>query len=166
MTVYQIQFIEPKWNGREYEVVDNFRTFTKYEDACRILDSMGTAIYKHLKETFGGNIECHEDRDEPKNGIGDGLLRCISFFTATPTLDNIVGFVVEIEVETELPKPVEEQPVKKTYRVELWYNLYREFFITADNEDEALDEAREMPIGPSAISRIQEVDCHVEVAED
>ena len=167
MNVYQIQFIEPKWGGKEYEVVDNFRTFKKYEDACRILDSMGTAIFQHLTDTFGGNIECREDRDKPQNGIGDGLLRCISFFTKTPTLDNIVGFVVEIEVEDEFPKPVEEVPTEKTYRVELWYNYHREVKITAMSEDEALDAAREMPIThTSLINSIQEVDSYVEEVKD
>ena len=165
MKVYQIQFINPKWGGEEYEVEGNFRTFRSYDDACNALDKIGTAISSELKEYNGSAVECNETRDMAK--LGDGLLTGIRFITtAYPTLNYIEGNVVPIEVVDELPKPVEEEPTEKTYHVELWYNLYREFFITAKSEEEALDEAREMPIGATALDNIQEVDCCVEAAKE
>ena len=55
----------------------------------------------------------------------------------------------------------EKAPELKTYRVELTYNLHRDVKVIAENEDDALDRAREIPITPDE-RNIQEVDCYVE----
>lgn len=157
-TIYQIQFINPKWGGRDFEIEDNLRVFKNYNDACIALDDIGNDIVRTLTDE-GEHHECHEERDENTD-----LLSSIEFFTTSEaiSLNYIVGNVVPIKVEVcSPPTQDEEEPKEKPYRVELWYNYYRDMRIMATNADDALDKAREMPLTPSN-DNIQEVDCFVE----
>ena len=151
--VYQIQFVgDCRWGGKPYVYYNNNRTFGNYVDACRCLDDIGTEVFGILKEKTPGNIEveCHEVRDEQTDSLSS-----IEFFTACASLDYVRADVVPICLETEYKR-------KKTYKVELWYNIYRVVKVEATDEDTALDMARETPLSQVNITNAQEVDCCVE----
>lgn len=149
--VYQIQFVgDCRWGGKPYMYYNNHRTFDNYVDACHCLDDIGNEVFEALKSQTSDNIECAENRDEKTD-----LLSGIEFFGQNPTLDYVRADVVPVCVETEYKH-------KKTYKVELWYNIYRVVNVEATDKDTALDMAREMPLSKVNIANAQEVDCFVE----
>ena len=75
---------------------------------------------------------------------------------ATSADQAFVGFSVKKEAN---------EPELKDYSVELTYNYHRKLKVMASSEDEALDNAREVP-GTIIIGDMQEVDCYVEETKD
>lgn len=149
--VYQIQFVgDCRWGGKPYVYYNNHRTFDNYVDACHCLDDIGTEVLGILQDKTTDNVECSEVRDEKTD-----LLSSIEFSTKNATLDFVRADVVPVCVETEYKR-------KKTYKVELWYNIHRVVNVEATDEDTALDMAREMPLSKMNITNAQEVDCFVE----
>lgn len=148
--VFQIQFINPKWNGADYDIKDNFRTFKRYEDACNALDKISDEILSDLLRRTTSNVECHEERDENTE-----LLSSIEFFTNSVTIDSITGDVVTLYIEEEIPQPQQNEPVEKTYCVEFWYTLYRAIKVIAKDEDEAYERAVSIPISPDSIDKLR-----------
>lgn len=149
--VYQIQFVgDCRWGGKPYVYYNNHRTFDNYVDACHCLDDIGTEVLGILRDKTTDNVDCSEVRDEKTD-----LLSSIEFSTKNAHLDFVRADVVPVCVETEYKH-------KKTYKVELWYNIYRVVKVEATDEDTALDMARETPLSQVNITNAQEVDCCVE----
>lgn len=150
---YQVRFLNAVWNGKEYDVFGNFRTFDTYPDACHCLDNIGDHVFADLKSKTTGNVECAEIRDEKTD-----LLSSIEFFTtnAERPINNVCGEVVALNIE-------DEYKYSKPYKVELLYQIRRVVEVMADSPDDALDKAMEMPLTRANLDQATLEDSYVEV---
>lgn len=134
-----------------------------------------TKIYQRQTERFQIIVRIEGDPFKTELRSFPSLLDCVQFAKscAFTYSGNHQYTIIDTNFETRKVYDDEEvremmekgEPEKKAYTVELTYNYHRKLRVIAPNEDEALDNAREVP-STITIGDMQEVDCYVEEIKD
>lgn len=134
-----------------------------------------TQIYLRQSDRFQVIVRIEGDPFKTELRSFPSLLDCVQFakscaFTYSGNhqytiIDTDFGSR-EVYDDEEVHEMMEKgEPNQKAYSVELTYNYHRKLRVMASNEDEALDNAREVPCSIT-IGGMQEVDCYVEEIKD
>lgn len=130
-----------------------------------------TQIYQRQTERFQVIVRIEGDHFKTELRSFPSLLACVQFakscaFTYSGnhqyTIIDTNFDTREVYDDGQVRRMMEESdPEKKAYNVELTYNYHRKVRVMASSEDEALDNAREVPCSIT-IGDMQEVDCYIE----
>ena len=132
-----------------------------------------TQIYQRQTERFQIIVRIEGDPFKTELRSFPSLLACVQFAKscAFTYSGNHQYTIIDTNFDTREVYDDEEVRImmkesdteKKAYNVELTYNYHRKLRVMASNEDEALDNAREIPITIDT-DKLQEVDCYIEEA--
>lgn len=139
-----------------------------------IVDKL-TQIYQRLTERFQVIARIEGDAFKTELRSFPSFMECVQFAKSCALtysgnhqytiIDTDFGSR-EVYDDEEVHEMMEKgEPNQKAYTVELTYNYHRKLMVMASNEDEALDNAREVP-SSITMGDMQEVDCYVEEIKD